>query len=39
MLVVRKANDGDSKDIFDWRNDALTRQMSNNTDYVEWDGP
>jgi RimJ/RimL family protein N-acetyltransferase len=36
MLVVRKANDGDSKDIFDWRNDALTRQMSHNTDYIEW---
>ena len=37
MLVVRKANDGESKYIFDWRNDALTRQMSHNTDYVEWD--
>ena len=37
MLVVRKVNDGDSIDIFDWRNDALTRQMSHKTDYVEWD--
>ena len=36
MLVVRKANDGDNVDIFDWRNDALTRQMYHNTDYVEW---
>ena len=37
MLVVRKANDEDSRDIFDWRNDELTRQMSHNTDFVDWD--
>jgi len=38
MLGIRKVNEGDSKDIFDWRNDALTRQMSHTTDLVEWDG-
>ena len=35
---TRKANESDSKDIFDWRNDKLVRQMSHTTDLVEWDG-
>ena len=35
---TRKANKSDSKDIFDWRNDELTKQMSHTTDLVEWDG-
>ena len=38
MPNVRKANESDSRDIFDWRNDELTRQMSHNSDLVEWDG-
>ena len=38
MPNVRKANESDSRDIFDWRNDELTRQMSHTTDLVEWDG-
>ena len=38
MLVVRKVSDKDSKDIFNWRSDILTRQMSGNRDYVEWEG-
>ena len=37
MLVVRKASLEDSKDLFDWRNDFLTRQMSHTTDPVDWD--
>jgi RimJ/RimL family protein N-acetyltransferase len=38
MPYVRKANEDDSKDIFDWRNDKLTRQMSHTTDLIEWYG-
>lgn len=38
MLNIRKVNEGDSRDIFDWRNDELTRQMSHTTDLVEWEG-
>ena len=36
MPNIRKANENDSRDIFDWRNDELTRQMSHTTDLVEW---
>jgi hypothetical protein len=36
MPKIRKANEGDSRDIFDWRNDELTRQMSHTTDLVKW---
>jgi len=35
---IRKANENDSRDIFEWRNDELTRQISHTTDLVEWDG-
>lgn len=38
MPYVRKANDHDSRDIFDWRNDELTRQMSYTSDFVNWNG-
>lgn len=38
MPNIRKANDGDSRDIFDWLNDELTRQMSHTTDLVDWEG-
>lgn len=37
MPNIRRAHQSDSKDIFDWRNDALTRQMSHTTDLVQWD--
>ncbi len=37
MPNTRKANKRDSRDIFDWRNDELTRQMSHTTDLVEWE--
>ena len=38
MPNTRKATEDDCKDIFDWRNDELTRQMSHTTDLVEWSG-
>jgi hypothetical protein len=38
MPYIRKANDDDSRDIFDWRNDELTRQMSLTSDFVDWNG-
>ncbi len=37
MPNIRKANEDDSKDIFDWRNNELTRKMSHTTDLVAWD--
>ena len=37
MIKVRKATLKDSKDIYEWRNDELTRTMSLSTDSVEWD--
>ena len=36
MPYIRKANDNDSRDIFDWRNDELTRQMCATPAFVEW---
>ena len=38
MLVVRKVNVEDSKIIFDWRNDDLTRKMFRNSEVVEYEG-
>ena len=38
MPYIRKANDDDSRDIFDWRNDELARQMSHTSDFVDWNG-
>ena len=38
MPYIRKANDDDSRDIFDWRNDELTRQISHTSDFVDWYG-
>lgn len=38
MLNVRQATEADSEDIFAWRNDELTREMSPTTDKVGWDG-
>jgi RimJ/RimL family protein N-acetyltransferase len=37
MITVRAADYRDSKDIFEWRNDELTRHMSHTTDFVQWD--
>jgi sialic acid synthase SpsE len=38
MLNVREAEEKDSADIYEWRNDELTRQMAHTTDLVEWEG-
>lgn len=37
MPNIRKAHHSDSRDIFDWLNDELTRQMSHTTDLVDWE--
>ena len=37
MLVVRKVNDRDSKVIFDWRNDDLTRKMFRNSELAKYE--
>ena len=37
LTKLRKANQSDSKSIFEWRNDELTRQMSHTTDLIKWD--
>ncbi|MDB2584592.1 GNAT family N-acetyltransferase [Alphaproteobacteria bacterium] len=37
MLAVRKVSEKDSKVIFDWRNDNLTRKMSRNSELVEYE--
>lgn len=34
---VRLATDKDSKNIFDWRNDTLTRSMSHSTKIIDWE--
>ena len=33
-MKIREANIDDSNDIFEWRNDPITRQMSFNSDVV-----
>ena len=38
MLVVRKVNVKDSKVIFDWRNDDLTRKMFRTSELVQYEG-
>jgi len=38
MIKARIAEEKDSKTIYDWRNDALTRQMFHTTEFVEWEG-
>lgn len=35
-ILVRLADATDSKDVFEWRNDELTRTMSHVGDVVEW---
>lgn len=35
-VAVRLAGKGDSDDIFNWRNDTLTRQNSHTTEQVVW---
>lgn len=38
MIDSRKADIGDSKDIFEWRNEEFTRQMSLTSGLIDWDG-
>ena len=38
MPNVRKANYGDCRDVFEWRNDELTRRMSHAKDLISWSG-
>ncbi len=35
-MLVRIATDKDSKNIFEWRNDPLTREMSHETKIISW---
>ena len=36
ITTVRKADLNDSQDIFTWRNDEHTRNMSHTSDLIEW---
>jgi L-amino acid N-acyltransferase YncA len=36
-MLVRPATKGDSRDLWEWRNDPLTRAMSVNTALVSWE--
>ena len=36
MIALRQACDEDKKVLWQWRNDALTRAMSRNTNEVPW---
>ena len=37
MINTRAATITDSRDIFEWRNDELTRKMSHTTDILKWE--
>ena len=37
MLAIRFATPNDSSDIYDWRNDNLSRKMASQSDFVEWE--
>tara|TARA_B100000886_G_scaffold335975_1_gene293921 strand:- start:369 stop:845 length:477 start_codon:yes stop_codon:yes gene_type:complete len=36
-IIIKKAKDEYSKDIWKWRNDKVTRKMSKNSAYIPWD--
>ncbi len=36
-ISVLRATENDSKDIWEWRNDELTKQMSITNDSVSWE--
>ena len=36
-IKIRSAEENDSKDIFEWRNDELTLQMSHTSEIIEWE--
>ena len=37
QLVIRRATQGDSEDLWRWRNDPQTKAMSKNIEEVSWD--
>ena len=37
QIAIRFATPNDSSDIFDWRNDDLSRKMASQSDFVEWE--
>ena len=36
-LSVRLARSGDCRNIFEWRNDPITRSMSNSSEIIDWE--
>jgi len=36
-IKIRSAKEDDSKDIFEWRNDELSRRMSHSSKIIEWE--
>jgi RimJ/RimL family protein N-acetyltransferase len=38
LVYVMPVSDEDSKEIFDWRNNLVTREMSHSTAPVDWEG-
>ena len=36
-IKIRNAKENDSKDIFEWRNDEITREMSHESEITEWE--
>ena len=37
LIKIKKATYEYSKDIWEWRNDKLTRKMSKNSNYITWE--
>lgn len=38
MIKARIAEEKDSKTVYEWRNDATTREMSITTETIDWEG-
>ena len=36
-IKIRSAKENDSKDIFEWRNDKITRQMSHSSEIIDYE--
>ena len=36
-IKIRNAKETDSKDVFKWRNDEITREMSHSPEIIEWE--
>ena len=37
FISIRLASESDRKDIYDWRNDKITRQMSIDSNIIKWE--